>query len=147
MITKIDNIFHVVANELANSEFSEFYITAGVDFKMLDPSHEIQRVFGVAKSIIDADTAASALAAHYYSCDNSRASVSFQDGCGGLVRTTKDVVEFSVRKINSEGPMFSVLFSKLDAVQMATNISDRVNVLEARLGKIELQSGHSKEKQ
>jgi len=138
MLTKNENLFHVIARDLVASSLSETYIIAGKGFQVFSPSSEVRRAIDVAQALVSAPTAADAIAAHYnLAGEIQTATPVFADGCGGSVQVGPVVVQFAVRKIGSAPATYRVLFTRLDAGQLVTNMVDRMDALELRIQQLE----------
>lgn len=138
MLTSKDNLFHVVARDLVASSINETYLVASQGFEFLRAGEDMRRAIEVALQVVQAPTAADALEAHYnLSQEIQMKNVSFTDGCGGFLQVSQVVVQFVVRKIGSTPDTYRVLFTRLDAGQLANNLVERMDALEARMHKVE----------
>jgi len=143
MITRLDNLFHAVARDLVNSKADEAYLVAGLEFNFLQPSDELRRVLNVAIPVSGAANAAEALAIHFNHCVEAQTSHAiFCADCGGFIHvgTPAIVVQFKVRQISDTPVTFRVLFTRLDALMLATNMEERMDALEKRLADSEKAS-------
>lgn len=138
MITSRDNLFNVLASEVAKSDRSEMYLVAGLQFEAAYKSPEVQRVLGIATSVANCGKASDALPAHYNTCVGSQTShQSFCDECGGFITVDHVAVQFSIRKISDNPDTYRVLFVRVDAGQLVVDMKARVDALEARVKKME----------
>lgn len=138
MLTKNENLFHVIARDLAISSLSETYLIAGEGFEILRASSDARSAIEVAQALVGATTAADTIAAHYNLASEIQTSRSvFEDGCGGFVQVGHAVVQFAVRKIDTAPVTYRVLFTRLDSGQLATNMLDRMDALEQRIRNLE----------
>jgi hypothetical protein len=138
-ITQKDNLFNVLGAEVAKSRLTELYLPAGADFATANNSGEVYRVLQIAKAVAPGSrTAAEALAAHYNTCVEVQTSHQmFCDGCGGFVTTDGLVVQFLVRKIADEPEVYRVLFVRLDALELAVSMKEKLDDLDRRVKEVE----------
>ncbi|MEK7898007.1 hypothetical protein AAB990_40105 [Burkholderia contaminans] len=136
MITSKDNLFNVLAGEVAKSDISELYLVAGMNFEAAIQSPEGQRVLDSATTIAGCGKASDALRIHYNTCVGSQTShQAFCDDCGGFITTDRVAVQFSIRKISEKPDTYRVLFVRVDAGQLAVDMKARFDALEARVKK------------
>ena len=82
MLTKNENLLHVIARDLAGSTLSETYLIAGEGFEINRASADVRRAIEVAKSLVGATSAADALAMHYSLATEIQSSnPTLTDGC------------------------------------------------------------------
>lgn len=138
MLTKNENLLHVIARDLASSSLSETYLIAGDGFEIYRASADVRRAIEVAQSLVGATSAADALAMHYSLATEIQSSTpTFSDGCGGFVTVGQAVVQFAVREIGAAPTTYRMLFTRLDTGELATNMKDRMDALEERIRKLE----------
>jgi hypothetical protein len=139
MITsKKDNLFHVLAAEVAKEDKSELYLVAGIQFETVSQSPEVRRVLEVAMSISGRANAADALAAHFHMCVEAQTSDStFCDGCGGFIHVDRIVVQFAIRKISDTHDIYRVLFVRVDAGKLAVDMNEKMEDLQRRVQQLE----------
>lgn len=135
---KKDNLFHVLAAEVAKGDKSELYLVAGIHFETTSPSPEVLRVLEVAKSIPGRAYASDALVAHFNMCPEAQTSHStFCDDCGGFIHVDRIVVQFAIRKISDTHNVYRVLFVRLDAGILAIDMKDKLEDLQKRVKQLE----------
>jgi len=123
MITTKDNLFHVLAAEVAKSDRAELYLVAGAKFEVLSTSPEVRRVLDIATSVAQCSNASDALALHYNACVGAQTShPSFCDDCGGFITTDRISVQFEIQKISDMPDIFRVLFARVDAGKLAVDM-------------------------
>ncbi|MBA9846860.1 hypothetical protein [Ralstonia pickettii] len=139
-ITNKDNLFSVIAAEVARSERSENYLIADGQFSAIWATSEIDRVLAIATSVAKCDVAVKALVAHYHTCETFKAfNPVFSDTCGGFIEVDKVVVEIRVLKISDSPLAYRVLFSRVDAVDLAIAMDERMGAIERRVQALETQ--------
>lgn len=100
-ISKKDNLFSVIAAEVARSERSENYLIADGQFSAMWKTSEIDRVVGIATGVANCEVAVKALVAHYHTCETFKAfDPLFAEACGGFIEVDNVVVEIRVRRIS-----------------------------------------------
>ena len=86
------------------------------------------------------DVAVKALVAHYHTCETFKAfNPVFSDTCGGFIEVDKVVVEIRVLKISDSPLAYRVLFSRVDAVDLAIAMDERMGAIERRVQALETQ--------
>lgn len=147
MITSKDNLFQVIGADVAKSDRSELYLTAGLNFEIANQSPEVLRVLEIAKKVAACDTASEALSAHYNFCVGAQTShQAFCDECGGFITTDHVAVQFSIRKISDKPDTYRVIFARIDAAKTAVDTEARIDALEARVKKTEDAHSHTVQK-
>ncbi|KMY65274.1 hypothetical protein AAU61_23105, partial [Desulfocarbo indianensis] len=109
-------------------------------FSAMWVTSEIDRVLGIATSVAENAVAVRALVAHYHTCETFKAfDPLFSEVCGGFIEVDKVVVEIRVRKISDSPLAYRVLFSRVDAANLAISMDERMVAVERRVQTLEAQ--------
>lgn len=130
------NIFTDLAAEVAKSDLSELYLIAGRGFGLTNASQEAHLIVANAQQDLQND-AYVVLGAHFNSCHAVPQNVMFSDGCCGVIDCDGIAVEFQVREIRSNPKTYRVLFSRVNAVKLMTDVHHRIEDLSDRLRRLE----------
>jgi hypothetical protein len=132
--TPANNLFSVIAAEVAKSNLKECYLLAGDIFRSSHVTPAIQKA-------LDSTSAGysprEALSVHYTFGDFERKEAIFSDKCGGLFDVDGVVVEFECAKVGDDPVVYRVLFSRVDAVSLRANLKAQVEDLALRLTVLE----------
>lgn len=134
MTTK--NIFTEIAAEVAKSNLSELYLIAGRGFGLTNASQEVHLIAANAQQDLQED-AYVVLGAHFNWCDAVSKNTVFSDGCSGLIDCDGVAVEFQVRQIGNSPKTYRVLFSRVDAVKLMTDVTHKIQDMSERLQRLE----------
>lgn len=131
-----ENIFTDLAAEVAKSDHSELYLVAGRGFGLTNGSQEAHLIVANAQQALQKE-AYVVLGAHFNSCQAVTKNVLFSDECGGVIDCDGVAVEFQVREIRSNPKTYRVLFSRVNAVKLMTDVHHKIEDLSERLQRLE----------
>ena len=131
-----NNIFTDIAAEVAKSDLSELYLIAGRGFGLTNASGEVHMIAAKAQQDMHED-AYVVLGAHFNMCDAVSKNVVFDDGCSGVIDCDGVAVEFQVRQIGNSPKTYRVLFSRVNAVKLMTDVIHKIQDISDRLQRLE----------
>ena len=134
-----NNLFDAISAEVAKGELSERYLLAGSVFSIAYATPAIKDALAQAASESDCN-ASKILQAHFYCCDPMSMSTLFQDGASGEFNHDGIIVEFDIKLISSDNPIYRVFFKRLDAAALLKETKTQLRSLHERISALELAS-------
>jgi hypothetical protein len=133
-----NNIFTVIANELAKTDLSELYLTTGIGFGLSHESENISLAISQAQADFQGMDAHEIIGAHWNLCRAfTSAAPVFTNKSSGLITADGICIEVAVQQIKNTPKTYRALFTRVDAKALLTETRTRLDNLESRIQKIE----------
>jgi hypothetical protein len=133
------NLFKIITAEVAAGDLSEFYLVAGQDFTASTNSPGIMRAIAATKAASPDSKASSLIIAHYQLGGVFGRHCMFEDGVREVLTHNNVAVQFEVKEISRKPHTYRVLFQRVDAEKLLTEVKEKLDDLNDRVRALELR--------
>jgi hypothetical protein len=137
--TRKHNLFEIITKELVTCEASELYLFAGKDLVASVETPAIRAAIDEAKAAFNCSPQG-ILAAHYQMGPFS-SDVMFEDGARGVLAHNNVAVQFEIKSLSVKSRIYRILFQRIDAEQLLTEVKEKLNDLNYRVTTLERRPG------